>query len=59
MSTTIPEIFSFIRKSGLDAIEFWLETPHFWLRDLPVGEVIACKDAHPETCYPERARTDP
>jgi len=45
---TSPEIFSFIQKSGLDAIEFWLETPHFWLRDLPVGEVIACKDAHPE-----------
>jgi sugar phosphate isomerase/epimerase len=45
---TVPEIFSFVSMSGLDAIEFWLETPHFWLRDLPVGEVTACRDAHPE-----------
>jgi sugar phosphate isomerase/epimerase len=45
---TSPEIFSFVPISGLDAIEFWLETPDFWLRDLPVGEVIACKDTHPE-----------
>jgi endonuclease IV len=29
-------------------MEFWLETPHFWLRDLPVNEVIACRNEHPE-----------
>jgi hypothetical protein len=29
-------------------MEFWLETPHFWLRDLPVDEVIACRSEHPE-----------
>jgi sugar phosphate isomerase/epimerase len=45
---TSPEIFSFVGKSGLDAIEFWLETPHFWLRDLPVKELKACRDAHRE-----------
>jgi len=42
------EIFSFAAKSGLDGIEYWLETPHFWLRDLPAGEVLAAKQAHPE-----------
>ena len=42
------EIFSFVGKSGLDGIEFWLETPDFWLRDLPVNDVIACRRAHPE-----------
>ena len=26
----------------------WLETPHFWLRGLPVDEVLACRDHHPE-----------
>ena len=45
---TVNEIFSFVSRSGLNGIEFWLETPHFWLRDLPVDEVIACRHAHPE-----------
>jgi sugar phosphate isomerase/epimerase len=45
---TIPEIFSFVSTSGLDGIEFWLETPHFWLRDLPVNEVISARQEHPE-----------
>jgi len=45
---TTPEIFSFVSKSGLDGMEFWLETPHFWLRDLPVQEVVACRNGHPE-----------
>ena len=45
---TIPEIFSFVSRTGLNAMEFWLETPHFWLRDLPVDEVMACKKNHPE-----------
>ena len=44
---TINEIFHFVSRSGLNAMEFWLETPHFWLRDLPVDEVISCRDAHP------------
>jgi len=45
---TSEEIFSFAAKSGLDGVEYWLETPHFWLRDLPVAEVIAAQKAHPE-----------
>ncbi len=45
---TVSEIFSFVSRSGLNAMEFWLETPHFWLRDLPVNEVIACRNEHPE-----------
>jgi len=44
---TSEEIFSFAAKSGLDGVEYWLETPHFWLRDLPAAEVIAAKEAHP------------
>jgi sugar phosphate isomerase/epimerase len=44
---TSAEIFSFAEQAGLDAIEYWLETPHFWLRGLPVDEVIACRRAHP------------
>ena len=45
---TTPEIFSFVSEAGLDGMEFWLETPHFWLRDLPVQEVVACRNEHPE-----------
>ena len=45
---TSEEIFSFVASAGLDGIEYWLETPHFWLRDLPADEVIACRRAHPE-----------
>jgi sugar phosphate isomerase/epimerase len=45
---TSREIFSNVSKAGLDGIEYWLETPHFWLRDLPAEEVIACRKAHPE-----------
>ena len=45
---TTSEIFSFVSRTGLDAMEFWLETPHFWLRDLPVDEVISAKNDHPE-----------
>jgi len=44
---TIPEIFSCVERANLDALEFWLETPHFWLRGLPVEEVIASRRAHP------------
>jgi sugar phosphate isomerase/epimerase len=45
---TSTEIFSFAAQAGLDGVEYWLETPHFWLRDLPAGEVLAAKKAHPE-----------
>ena len=45
---TTPEIFSFVSRAGLDGIEYWLETPHFWLRGLPVHEVAACRQQHPE-----------
>lgn len=45
---TSPEIFRFVSRAGLDGIEYWLETPHFWLRGLPAGEVLACHTQHPE-----------
>jgi sugar phosphate isomerase/epimerase len=45
---TTPEIFRFVSRSGLDGIEYWLETPHFWLRGLPVEEVLSCRTDHPE-----------
>jgi sugar phosphate isomerase/epimerase len=45
---TTPEIFRFVSQAGLDGMEYWLETPHFWLRDLPIDEVVACRNQHSE-----------
>lgn len=44
---TSDEIFSFVSRAGLDGLEFWLETPHFWLRNLPVQEVIDSRKHYP------------
>jgi len=41
------EIFSFVSRTGLDAIEFWPETPDFWLRGQPVNELIAYRKDNP------------
>jgi sugar phosphate isomerase/epimerase len=38
----LDDLFSYAASTGLDGIEFWLETPHFWLRGLPVGELLNC-----------------
>ena len=43
-----PDIFTFISRTGLDGIEFWPETPDFWLHGQPVGEIIACHRDHPD-----------
>ncbi len=41
-------IFDYVAESGLDSLEFWVETPHFWLRDRPEGELAGCIAAHPD-----------
>ncbi len=41
-------IFDMIAESGLDSIEFWVETPHFWLQGRPEEELAACIAAHPD-----------
>lgn len=40
-------IFDYVAESGLDGIEFWVETPHFWLRGKPEDELLRCIDNHP------------
>ena len=44
----IDEIFDFIGETGLDAVEFWPETPDFWLRGQPIQELRSCLLNHPE-----------
>jgi len=41
-------IFDFVAESGLNGIEFWVETPHFWLADRPEGLLQECVRNHPE-----------
>ncbi len=41
------EIFGFIEESGLDGVEFWPETPDFWLRGLPLPELQGWFRDHP------------
>ncbi len=41
-------IFASARRATLDAVEFWLETPHFWLRGMPEEELLAGLRAHPD-----------
>jgi sugar phosphate isomerase/epimerase len=43
----IDQIFDFVEEAGLTGIEFWIETPHFWVRDMPVDEIADCIQAHP------------
>lgn len=42
------EIFSFVQASGLSGLEFWIETPAFWLRGCPVDEIAACRREYPD-----------
>ena len=48
---SIDEIFDFISETGLDAIEFWPETPDFWLRGQPIEELHSCLRNHPELSH--------
>ncbi|OPY37583.1 MAG: endonuclease IV [Methanoregula sp. PtaU1.Bin051] len=41
------EIFSFVNASGLTGMEFWIETPDFWLRNCPVDEILQYRHDYP------------
>lgn len=43
----LDEIFASVEEAGLTGIEFWVETPHFWLRGLPFADLEAVVRAHP------------
>ncbi len=44
----VGEVFDLISLAGFDSVEFWPETPDFWLRDQPPGELAECLAGHPE-----------
>jgi sugar phosphate isomerase/epimerase len=46
----IDEIFDYIEETGLDGIEFWMETPHFWLNNCIVDDLDTSLQEHPGLC---------
>jgi sugar phosphate isomerase/epimerase len=42
----LAEGFDHIEEIGFDAIEFWMETPYFWIRGCPVPELLSLVQAH-------------
>ena len=42
----LDEIFDLVAGAGLDTLEFWVETPHFWIRGQPIAELEACISHH-------------
>ncbi len=44
---SLDEIFSCISLAGLDSLEFWLETPDFWLRGLPESYFLETSRKYP------------
>ncbi|MBN1167256.1 MAG: sugar phosphate isomerase/epimerase [Methanospirillaceae archaeon] len=43
----LDEIFACINLTGLDSLEFWLETPDFWLRGLPESYFLEISRKYP------------
>lgn len=41
------EIFAAVEKAGADTIEFWMETPTFWMRGAHVSELIELMHLYP------------
>jgi sugar phosphate isomerase/epimerase len=41
------EILDLIEEAGFDSLEFWPETPDFWIRGLPRDELKAVLSSHP------------
>ena len=48
----LEEIFQYIDEACLDSVEFWLETPSFWLSGLPVDELVRCMNSYPQLSSP-------
>ncbi len=42
----VGEILSAAAAAGLDSVEFWVETPSFWLAGQPEGELLRAREAY-------------
>lgn len=44
--STLPELFAAIAGSSLDTMEFWPETPSFWLYGMPMDLMARCRSRY-------------
>ncbi|HJJ66424.1 MAG TPA: sugar phosphate isomerase/epimerase [Methanocorpusculum sp.] len=42
-----PEIFAAMNKAGLNSVEFWMETPEFWMAGADIDELLEEKKRYP------------
>jgi len=42
-----PDIFSGMQNAGLDSVEFWMETPEFWMGGAKLEELLERKKEYP------------
>ena len=42
-----PEIFAAMHSAGLDSVEFWMETPEFWMAGARIDELLEEKKRYP------------
>ena len=42
-----PEIFAAMNTAGLDSVEFWMETPEFWMAGANIDELLEEKKRYP------------
>jgi sugar phosphate isomerase/epimerase len=43
----LDELFTYTEEAGFDGMEFWVETPHFWIRNCPLPELVRMVQNHP------------
>ncbi|OPX68094.1 MAG: fructoselysine 3-epimerase [Methanoregulaceae archaeon PtaB.Bin056] len=48
----LEEIFSFVVEAGCDSVEFWVETPSYWMAGQPEDELVYTLQKFPELVSP-------
>jgi sugar phosphate isomerase/epimerase len=43
----LDELFVYTEEAGFGGMEFWMETPHFWIRNCPIPELVRMIREHP------------
>ncbi len=43
----LDELFAYTEEAGFDGMEFWMETPHFWIRNCPIAELVGLVRQYP------------
>jgi sugar phosphate isomerase/epimerase len=44
----LSELFAYTKEAGFTGMEFWMETPYFWIRNCPLPNLLRCIREYPE-----------